>query len=290
MSPNIPYSAEQEDLFNPGKRDEFFSPNPVSDAALCSEMARLAYCRNEPDFSFDRERIAKILMRVEFTNCQFFESRGTARGEGVHCFVALRERDKVAVVAFRGTDASDVSDVAYDLEFRLVRWPTGGSAHEGFVHALGNLQPALELGLKNLQAYKVLVTGHSLGAAMATLQASMQRPDALYTFGCPRVGDAEFVATMRGIKTYRYVDCCDLVARIPPEIEYRHVGQPYYIDRRRKVMFDPNGLWIRVDQFRAEASYLVAQAPRLGSVAVRSLADHAPINYVWAVKASHPEA
>jgi hypothetical protein len=288
MSPDILYSATQEDLFNPGRRDGFFSPKPLSDADLCSEMARLAYCRKESDFGFDRDRIEEILRRVEFTNCQFFESQGTQLGKGVHCFLALRENDKLVVVAFRGTDASDISDVAYDGEFRLVPWPKGGTVHEGFAHARGKLQPTLEPALKNVQAYRMLVTGHSLGAAMATLQASLYTPDALYTFGCPRVGDAKFVDKLRGTKSYRYVDCCDLVARIPPEIDYRHVGQPYYIDRSRKVTFDPPRLWVWWDQFRADAKYLATETPKLDNVALRSLADHAPINYVWAVKASQP--
>jgi hypothetical protein len=288
MSPELLYSATQEDLFNPGRRDGFFSPKPQSDAGLCAEMARLAYCRKEPNFEFDRGRIEEILARVEFTNCHFFESPGTPSGKGVHCFVASRESDKLVVIAFRGTDASDVSDVAYDVEFLLVPWPKGGRVHEGFDHALGVLQPTLEPALKDFDGYRMLVTGHSLGAAMATLQASLHRPDALYTFGCPRVGDAKFIATLRDTKSYRYVDCCDLVTRIPLEIGYRHVGSPYYISGSRKITFNPSTLWVWWDRFRAEAKYLATEAPKLGNVAVRSLADHAPINYVWAVKANEP--
>jgi Lipase (class 3) len=288
MSPDIPYSAAQDDLFNPGRRDGFFSPKPQSDAALCAEMARLAYCRMEPDFGFDRERIQEILKRVDFTNCHFFESLGTARGEGVHGFLALRENDKLALAAFRGTDAKDIKDVAYDVDFRLVQWPKGGEVHEGFAHALGKLQSTLEPALKAVEAYRMLVTGHSLGAAMATLQASLYTPDSLYTFGCPRVGDAEFVATLGDTKSYRYVDCCDLVARIPPEIGYRHVGELYYIDRSRQVRFAPQTPWVWWDRFRAQAEYLAREALKPSNVRIRSLADHAPINYVWPVKASQP--
>jgi hypothetical protein len=288
MSPDILYSAAQEDLFNPGKRDGFFFPKPRSDAGICAEMARLAYCRKEPDFEFDRDRIEETLKLVDFADCQFFESPGTPLGKGVHCFVASRESDKLVVVAFRGTDAGDVSDVAYDAEFLLVPWPKGGRVHQGFDHALGVLQPTLEPALKNFGGYRMLVTGHSLGAAMAALETSLHKPDALYTFGCPRVGDAKFVATLDGVKSYRYVDCCDLVTRIPLEIGYRHVGPPYYISGSRKITFNPSTFRVWWDRFRAEAKYLATKAPKLGNVAVRSLADHAPINYVWAVKASEP--
>ena len=276
MSLDILYSAAQEDLFNPGRRDGFFSPKPLSDAALCAEMARLAYCRKEPEFEFDQSRIEETLKRVEFANCQFFESPGTSLGKGVHCFVASRASDKLVVVAFRGTDASDISDVAYDAEFLLVPWPRGGRVHGGFDRALAVLRPALEPALEKFSGYRMLVTGHSLGAAMATLQASLRQLDALYTFGSPRVGDARFVATLRGAKSYRYVDCCDLVTRIPLEIGYRHLGPPYYISGSRKITRNPSTLWIWWDRFRAEAKYLATEAPKLGNVAVRSLGGYAP--------------
>ena len=46
MSSSIPYSAEPDDLFYPCKRGEFFpAGRPELEAALCAEMARLAYCK-----------------------------------------------------------------------------------------------------------------------------------------------------------------------------------------------------------------------------------------------------
>ena len=108
MSPKTAYSAAQDDLFNPGRRNEFFSPAPRSDAALCVEMARLAYCRKEPDFGFDQDRIEKVLRPIGFARPQFFESHENPEGTGMHCFLALRDdaekNRKLAIVAFRGTD------------------------------------------------------------------------------------------------------------------------------------------------------------------------------------------
>src|SRR5580692_4278661 len=88
LSPHISYSAAQDDLFNPGRRDGFFSQAPQSEAALCAEMARLSYCRKEPDFGFDQERIQKILKVIGF-ECQFFESQNRPQGKGAHCFLAV---------------------------------------------------------------------------------------------------------------------------------------------------------------------------------------------------------
>jgi hypothetical protein len=110
-------------------------------------------------------------------------------------------------------------------------------------------------------------------------------PDALYTFGSPRVGDQAFVNTVKTIGTLRrYVDCCDIVTRIPPEpLFYEHVGSPLYIDCRGDLIEAPSADVILTDRVSAVADYLRRYAWRTGTVAVRDLADHAPINYVWAL-------
>ena len=76
---DIPYSAERDDLYYPAKRAVFF-PNgrPQSDAALCVEMALLAYCRQNTCFAFDQPRIRKILASIQFTDCELRGLEGTA--------------------------------------------------------------------------------------------------------------------------------------------------------------------------------------------------------------------
>jgi Lipase (class 3) len=291
MSPDIPYSAAQDDLFNPGKRDGFFSSGrPGSDAALCVEMARLAYCRMEPDFGFDQGRIQKILGDIGFGSYQFFESQGRPQGRGVHCFLAVdddaKNKHKLAVVSFRGTDVKDASNLVYDVDLELETWEGPGKVHRGFASALEVVRSRLEGAIEKVGECRVLYTGHSLGAAMATLMAGLRRPDALYTFGSPRVGNTTFVEALADIQSYRYVDCCDLVARIPPEIEYRHLGEPHYIQRNRQITINPSEKSIVRDHFFAVAEYVVRYAFRKGNERIRELADHAPINYVWPVRAS----
>ena len=65
MSSSIPYSAEQDDLFYPCKRGEFFpAGRPESEAALCAELARLAYCKQESSFAYDQDKIRSILRGI----------------------------------------------------------------------------------------------------------------------------------------------------------------------------------------------------------------------------------
>jgi hypothetical protein len=137
-----------------------------------------------------------------------------------------------------------------------------------------------------------MFTGHSLGAALATLLAGIKTPDALYTFGSPLVGDPDFVATLGGVKNFRYVDCCDIVTRIPPEgLGYAHLGQPHYIAQDRSVNFNPGDSFMWDDRIKAFFEYpFKYHAWKKENVGVRELADHTPVNYVTAVTAAKPPA
>jgi hypothetical protein len=289
----IAYSPRRVDLFYPARSANFFAVGlPDTEAALCAEMARMAYCRLEPNFQFDRQQILAVLDPLAFT-CQFFEGTRNPNGSGTHGFVALHDDPEssksLAVLAFRGTDASDPTDLADDAEFLQKEWPQGGLVHRGFAKALDAILPTLRPALEKLRC-RVLFTGHSLGAAMATLLASIRRPDFLYTFGSPRVGNAQFVSILNGLSSRRFANCCDIVARIPPEsllgaINYAHYGVPYYIDRSGRIMENPSDEDTEKDRIAASSEYLVEYAWRTGNLAVRELADHAPINYVSAVTA-----
>jgi hypothetical protein len=288
----IPYSAEKDDLYYPAKHAVFF-PNgrPQSDAALCIELARLAYCQIDTSFAFDQDRIRQILGRIRFTDCKFFESATGPDGEGSHAFLALDGNKKLAVLSFRGTNKDDLSDWIDNLDALPQPWQKGGKVHSGFDKALQEIWPGIDSALLEFSACRSLFTGHSLGAAMATLASSLRKPQSLYTIGSPRVGDQAFADLLQGLDNHRYVDCCDLVTRVPPEVlEYAHIpGMIHYIDLDRAVQqLDPDDPYIDRDRTKAEADYLKHYALRIGDVLLRPLADHAPVNYVLPVTAATP--
>lgn len=279
MSPAIAYSASRDDLYRPCEHAQFFSSGqPRSEAALCAEFSRLAYCQISSSFAFDQDKIREVLKTVRFTECEFVETSST------HCFVA-RRLNELAVVAFRGTDADDPTDLGDDGDLILVPWQKGGKVHQGFSNSLKEVHDRIEGLLQPIQG-RLLFTGHSLGAALATLLASERNPNFLYTFGSPRVGDAEFAATLKSVSNGRYIDCCDVVTRMPPELfGYVHVGDPFYIGFDRCVKFNPDTRSVEADQKLAREKYLDEFAWKNGTVALRDLADHAPVNYVFPVSA-----
>jgi hypothetical protein len=288
----VPYSAEKDDLYYPAKHAVFF-PNgrPRSDAALCVEMARLAYCRLDASFAFDQDRIRKVLGRILFTDCKFFETATAPDGGGSHALLAIDDDNKLAVLSFRGTDKDDPTDLGDDLNALPQPWPAGGKVHSGFAKAFQELWPGVEAALQQVKEYRLLFTGHSLGAAMATLAATLRKPQSLYTIGSPRVGDQAFADLLQGLDNHRYVDCCDLVTRVPPEVfGYAHIpGMIHYINFNRNVQqLYPNDPFIESDRTQAEENYVKNYAWRVGDIALRPLADHAPVNYGLPVTAATP--
>ena len=118
------------------------------------------------------------------------------------------------VLSFRGTQVTEKSDVLADLKAGKNIEASGGKVHVGFKDELNKLWPAITVSLANIDT--LYVTGHSLGAAMATIAASRMQTKviALVTFGSPRAGNQEFVNSLT-VTHYRVQNNCDDVTKVP---------------------------------------------------------------------------
>ncbi|NER00402.1 MAG: lipase family protein, partial [Cyanothece sp. SIO2G6] len=119
--------------------------------------------------------------------------------------------------------------------------------HRGFVKAYLSVRDAIHQHITTQNDTSVVVTGHSLGGAIATLcaldlQYNFFDADAvkLYTFGCPRVGNADFRQSFsrRVPQSYRIINGMDIIPAMPrPWQGYRHIDREYRIGRRFSFRF-----------------------------------------------------
>lgn len=173
----------------------------------------------------------------------------------------LATAGNVAVLSFRGTEKK-LEDWLTDAQAEQIADPAKvipGALHKGFTTAFNSVAADIVATLIPLQraGVKIHVTGHSLGAALASLAALHleARPETtgavatVHTFGSPRVGDPVFAAAFerafRG-RSYRFVNNEDIVTRVPPPdlpfgekiLRYEHVGEMKFIDAQGKLMGD----------------------------------------------------
>ncbi|KAF3785999.1 putative feruloyl esterase A [Nymphaea thermarum] len=190
---------------------------------------------------------------VEFLNC-WNEDQNQA---STQAFI-FRDGNLISV-AFRGTEPFNAYDWCSDVSVSWYEIPPMGKVHQGFLTALGvephgdSFRPitstqkvgyplayyAIRDRLKQLLSKnsdaKFIVTGHSLGGALAILfpavlvlfkeQELVDKLAGVYTFGQPRVGDGEFGDYMQKVllkqgappRYYRFVYCNDIVPRIMNE-------------------------------------------------------------------------
>jgi hypothetical protein len=276
----LAYDPSRTALYHPERHDTLFvSGQTYSPLQLAVEAARLAYYRAEQSAT-ERARLADALARVGFADLVLFVDSKS----GAEAFAARRSTDGTTLLSFRGTQPDNYQDLIADLRANLVPWPeSAGRVHDGFAVAVRALRPQLLEWFKSAKPdlNKLILTGHSLGAAMATLAASIWRPAWLVTIGSPRVGDTAFIETLGPTYSARFVDCCDAVTEVPPEIGgYVHIKDYKYLTRDAGIVENPNPTFVQSDRSQARVEYSYQYFKQLlRNVSIRDLADHAPINY-----------
>jgi len=154
--------------------------------------------------------------------------------------------DRIYLI-FRGTDKS--IDWMNNVQFRQQIYPYGDGNtdvrfHQGFMTAYLAVRERLLEALSTFTGQEVVITGHSLGGALATIAALDlqynfgQANDLRFivnTFGAPRVGNLAQVESYnrRVPHSQRFVYGWDVVTRVPREWQgFAHIDTAIYLGSR----------------------------------------------------------
>ena len=234
------YFKEKENLLSPPIIRAAYSDRM---AWILASMAHLAYDRFEDGGDALKLFNAK-LQGGGFELIKTFNSKET----DTQAFLA-ESADGYAVLAFRGTEISKREDMKIDIEAMKVS-VLDGRVHSGFRIAYESVAKEIEASVLKLQDTPLYITGHSLGAALATVATQrlehnpriMEIIAACYTFGSPRVGDNHYDIEFKS-PIYRVVNTTDIVTIIPLlAMGYIHIGDVRFLgnkdgDFRRGIPF-----------------------------------------------------
>ncbi|WP_096152841.1 MULTISPECIES: lipase family protein [Bacillus] len=189
-------------------------------------------------------------------------------------FGFILESDDAIIIAFRGTstDLDWVSDAEiYQHPFQHCK--SKPFVHSGFLSVYESARDEILETLKSLPKEKALfITGHSLGGALAVLNAfdigSNQLHDHfyMYNYGAPRVGDEQFVEEYKKVcpASIRYVNLLDAVPFLPTTKlygpiskktwYYRHVPKAIHFIRREGSIVKNHSIDTYIETIEKEVS------------------------------------
>lgn len=211
------------------------APYNLGTARAMAWMSQLAYETRHPD------KIELICGRWELGRPRIIANENGGESEllGVRTRGIIVQGHGATIIAFAGTDPLVPANWGSDFDVGLNVGPglevMPGPVHRGFDKAFDAVSGQVGQALADRGAEPVLLTGHSMGAALAVIAAdrclseSNVRATAVYAFGMPRVGDEDFANRYNdtlGATTYRLVHGDDIVATVPPSrFGFRHVGR-----------------------------------------------------------------
>jgi len=201
-------------------------------------FAGAASCDNLQNWDCTACKEAPVKSTGQATNFNFKVS-------ATHGYVAVNQQLKEIVIAFRGSQ--DIFAFIKDANVNLVDYgvdSNGAKVSQGFYNVWNPSRQQVKSQVSTLLSqnpgYTINVTGHSLGAAVASMTAlelAIDNPNAQVTLigvSQPRVGDQNFalaIAQQPNLTAYRLEQANDFVGQYPlPNKGYVHNSPEYWIN------------------------------------------------------------
>jgi len=219
------------------------TPNPLGvdfDLAIqCAELAKLSYAAPSD---------ARELALGHYGYASFDD---LSRRDAQDHLIVVSDSARI-FVAVRGTD--ERRDWLTNLRFWHHQSDVG-RVHKGYYEVCQGFLPELTRLIDQHADKPLVLTGHSMGGAVAVLLAALlleqsHRIDGLYTFGQPKVGGADFTAYCTAnlqAPYFRFVHGADALATWALG-KHGLLGTPCYFDLRGRISF----------------GHQLSQIPRLG--------------------------
>jgi len=249
---------------------------PIMRAAYSDRMAWILASMSHLAYDKFEDSPAKKDLLVTKLKSGGFKLLETFNDPGTDTQAILVENGDYAVLAFRGTEVSKKTDIMIDAKaFRVA--DIEGRVHSGFRSAFESVRKPIETYLVGMEDKPLYITGHSLGAALATVATQeletnpiiKNRIAACYTFGSPRVGNTEYDKNFKA-PIYRMVNTTDVVTIVPLlAMGYVHIGDVRFLSR------NPGAATRRIPVFTRTLLFIVAMFRFFGPW----VGDHAITEY-----------
>lgn len=214
----------------------------LEQALTCAQLSNGVYA---PLHEFHKQ------LKMQYPGCpiQIFQV------DGCECACLAIPSKKTTILIFRGTEFSTTNDFMANLDFVRERDACLGQAvyvHSGFLEELGDVWEKVH-NFVHIHAksdyHNLVVTGHSLGGALALLCATRLAVCFIskvecYSFGSPMVGGDTFSALfdkLTDLSHYRFENQNDIIPKLKTLslLGYQHVGQKYYFNYLGKIISTP---------------------------------------------------
>ncbi len=277
------------DSFDPSKSD--FDP---TNAWWLSELCRLVYT---PDNKEGRKPWKKVI-RFDYLEDTCFEEIHSIHKTGTHAAIYRchppGQPDKIYhTLCFRGT--SRFRQWVLNLSAAPTRWYHKDTSaekrdystpyvHSGFKTLFDRLWPLIEPVIADIPG-PFIYTGHSLGAALATMASVRITPDFLYTFGSPRIGNAAFRDQLDHPPHFRITNHHDIVTLLPQTVDqikpfdFHHTGHFIYLDENGEVQHNPSPETLANDHWAPDKPLTYLSRTFNSPHPPECVQDHSPIQY-----------